>query len=193
MSKALQALSALLGIAVAVPALAQSRYYEPPRRSANDNAFRLEIGGASLSSPGLYCPNGARGPCYDTSPFAWQALVIAGELDLAIGGGPLNVTFGARELAAPYYSGNPSIFEPSIGLTYRFLRRSQVQPRLGVGLGLLVGNDGNAGGSVRLDGGLSLFGHAPLGLAIDLILEVGAFGGYEISQVQLAIGPEFRF
>jgi len=193
-SKALQGAVAVLALAAAAPALAAPRPYGGPAYApATNNALRLEIGGATLSSPGIYCPNGSAGVCFNDSPFAWQALYLGGDLDLSLGGGPLALTLGARELAAPYYSGNPSIFEPTIGLTLKFLRHTAVEPRLGAGIGLLVGNDGNTGATFRLGGGLSLFANAPIGLALDLILELGEFGGYGVSQVQLAAGPEFHF
>jgi hypothetical protein len=193
-SKALLGAAAALGLAMASPALAAPRPYGGPAYyPATNNAFRLQVGGSTLSSPGIYCPSGNAGVCFDTSPFAWQALLLGGDLDLGLGRGPLSLTLGARELAAPYYTGNPSIFEPTAGLTLKLLRHTQVEPRLLVGVGLLVGNDGNAGATLRLGGGLSLFANAPIGLALDLVLEVGAFGGYEVSQVQLAVGPEFHF
>jgi len=195
MSKTLHALAFMAVLGTASPALAQYRpYYGRSYGSLPSNAIRLEIGGATLSSPGI-CTNSssAAGTCVDSSPFAWQALMLSGDLDLALGGGPLNLTFGAHELAAPYYSGNPSIFEPSAGLTFKFAPQSRVQPRLTLAGALLLGDDGNAGGAVRFGGGMTFFGRAPIGLAIDLLVDVGSFAGYEITTVSLGIGPEFRF
>jgi len=195
MTKTLRALLFLSVLGVAPPAFAQYRpnyysrgYYLP------SNALRLEVGGATLSSPGI-CTNGASqsGNCVDSSPFAWQALALSADLDLALGATPINITFGAHELAAPYYSGNPSIFEPSAGLVFKFTPQARVQPRLTLAGALLLGDDGNAGGAVRFGGGLSFFGRAPIGLAIDLLVDIGSFAGYEITEVQLALGPEFRF
>ncbi len=182
-----------LGLAAATPALAARPYYQPSYRSLFDNALRLQVGGASLSSPGIYCPSGSSGPCYDDSPFAWQALYLGGDVDVSLGGGPIALTVGARELAAPYYSGNPNIFEPSVGVSFRFVPRAPVEPRLMAGLGLLVASDGSTGGSLRLGGGLSFGGRGPLGLAVDLVFDLGELAGYRVTQVQLAVGPEFRF
>lgn len=194
MPRIVKTLLFVAGLGAATPALAQGRpYYAPSYPWAPSNALRLEIGGATLSSPGI-CTRGAAmsGSCVDSSPFAWQALALSGDLDLALGG-PLNLTLGAHELAAPYYSGNPSIFEPAIGLTFKFGQRTPVQPRLAVGGALLLGNDGSSGGALRLGAGLSFFGAAPIGFAVDLLVSIGSFAGYEVSQVELAIGPEFRF
>jgi hypothetical protein len=194
MSKTLYALLFLAVLGTATPALAQYQqpYYRP--YYLPNNAVRLEIGGATLSSPGI-CTNGASqsGNCANSSPFAWQALLLSGDLDLAFGGGPLNVTLGAHELAAPYYSGNPSIFEPSAGLTFKFAPQARMQPRLTLAGALLVGDDGSTGGAVRFGGGLTFYGRAPVGLAVDLIVDIGSFAGYEVTVVELALGPEFRF
>ncbi len=192
MTRILQALLLVGGLAASSPALAQSRGYygrQPAYMAPPNNALRLEIGGASIAA--RYCPDGNGGPCFSGDP--WEAFIISGELDLALGRGPISLTLGARELAAQYYSGNPSIFEPNVGLTFKFMRYAPVEPRLTVGAGLLIGNNGDNGGSLRLGGGLSFFGYAPLGLAIDLIFDFGELGGVGISQVQLAIGPEFHF
>ncbi len=192
-TKLSQVLSLMAGLGMATPALAQYRLY-PAYRELPSNALRLEIGGATLSSPGI-CTSGAAnsGSCVDTSPFAWQALTLSGDLDLALAGGGLNLTFGAHEVAAPYYSGSPSIFEPSVGVTFKFRPYAPVQPRLTGAVALLLGNDGNTGATVRLGGGLSFFGRAPVGFAVDLLLDIGSFAGYQITQVQFAVGPEFRF
>jgi len=188
-------LAGALAALAAAPALAAPRGYYAPSyyRPAPDNALRLEVGGASISSPGLYCPNGALGGCVNDGPFGWSALSLGGELDLGLGGGPVALTLGARELAAPYDSGAPNVFEPSIGLTFRFLRHQPVQARLGIGAGLMLANDGTTGGAVRFGAGLSLFATGPVGLAIDAVVDVGRLGGYGVTQLQLSAGPEFHF
>jgi hypothetical protein len=195
--KTLPLLLVAAGLLAETPAFAQHRFHHgrsPLARDLPDNALRLEIGGATLSSPGI-CVDG--GPysdaCADTSPFAWQALVLGADVDLALGQGPLNLTLGAHELTAPYYSGNPNIFEPTLGFTFKFGQRSPIQPRLTLGGSALFAEDGHVGGAARLGGGLSFFGPMPFGLAIDLLIDVGSLAGYSITQVQLAIGPELRF
>ncbi len=194
MSISSKALLGALAIAAATPALAGPRgYYAPPYQPASDNALRIEVGGASISSPGLFCPNGRAGGCSQELPFDWQALAIGGELDLALGRGPVALTLGAREIAAPQESGNPSIFEPYIGLSFRFLRYQPVQPRLSVGAAFMLGNDDSTGAALRLGGGISFFANAPVGLAIDAMVDLGRFGGFGVSQVQLTAGPEFHF
>ena len=188
MKRALQALFVLSGLALATPALAQSRGYHggPPRyRSYPNNALRLEIGGATLATEDC-----AGGPCFANNH--WGALVFGGDFDLGLGG-PINLTLGAREVAASSFSGNPSMFEPSVGLTFKLAPYAPVVPRLGAGLAVLVGDNGDSGAALRLGGGLSFFGYAPIGLAIDLVFEVGQLGGITITQGQLLIGPEFRF
>ena len=193
-SKAKVLLGALAALA-AVPALAAPRYgyYQPQYSYGPNNALRLEVGGASISSPGFYCPNGALGTCVNDGPFGWQALSLGGELDIGLGNGPVALTLGAHELAASIESGAPNVFEPSIGLTFRFMRYQPVSARLTVGAGLMLGNDGSTGGSLRFGGGVTLFANGPVGLAIDASVDLGRFGGYGVSQFQLAAGPEFHF
>lgn len=191
MTKSRAVLSAL-ALLTAVPAAAAPRYsrVSPYEFSVPDNALRLEIGGATLSSNGLYCPAG--GPCFQDSAFQWDSLAIGGDLDIGLGRSPLAFTMGVHELAARDAFA-PNILEPTIGVTARFLRHQVVQPRIGIGAGLMVGNDGNTGGSFRIGGGLSLFANAPVGLAVDLMVDLGYFADYRVTQVQLAIGPEFHF
>jgi hypothetical protein len=193
-----KALVAALAILAAAPALAGPRgygYYRPAYEPASsDNSLRLEIGGASISSPGLFCPNGQAGACVQDLPFDWQALAVGGELDIGLGrGSPVALSIGAREIAARMESGNPSIFEPYVGLTFRFLRYQPVQPRFSVGAAFMLGNDSSTGAALRIGGGLSFFATAPVGLAIDAMADFGRFGGYGVSQVQLTAGPEFHF
>ena len=188
MTRTLQALLLLVGLAAATPALAQSRgYYGGPQRYRTypNNALRLEIGGATVATEEC-----GGGPCFDNT--RWGALVFGADFDLGLGG-PVNLTLGAREVASSSFSGNPSIFEPSIGLTFKFARFAPVEPRFGAGLAVLVGDNGDSGAALRVGGGLSFFGYAPIGLAIDLALEIGQIGGITISQAQFLIGPEFRF
>ncbi len=192
MTRILQALFLAGGLLASSPALAQSRgYYRrpPPYAPPPRNALRLEIGGASLSS--RYCPDGYAGTCFSSDP--WGALLVSGDLDLALGRGPIYLTVGARYLAAQYYEGDPSIFEPAVGITFKFIPYAPVSPRLNAGLGVLIGNNGDAGASFRLGGGLSFLGASPIGFAVDLMFDFGRLGGVGISQVQLAIGPEFHF
>jgi hypothetical protein len=118
---------------------------------------------------------------------------VSGDLDLALGRGPIYLTVGARYLAAQYYEGDPSIFEPAVGITFKFMPYAPVSPRLNAGLGVLIGNNGDAGASFRFGGGLSFLGASPVGLAVDLMFDFGRLGGVGVSQVQLAIGPEFHF
>src|ERR671926_802920 len=114
MTKA-KALLGALALLSAAPAAAARPYYAPsyyaPQR---DNALRIEIGGATISSPGIYCPNGPTGTCFNDGPFGWQALSLGGALDFGLGGSPLALTLSANELAAPYDTGAPSIFEPAV-------------------------------------------------------------------------------
>jgi hypothetical protein len=160
-------------------------YYAPPQ-----NAVRLQIGGVALSTPvgylcdAYYC---------DTVHDSWSALALGGDLDLAIGRGLLNFTIGAHELFAERHSGYPDIFEPSVGLTFKFLRRTQIEPRISVGMGLLFAETGDAGASFRLGGGVTFFGNAPVGLALDVVFDAGRVGGADLTQAQFLIGPEFHF
>ena len=178
----------------AVPAQAAPRgYYPPPQpyyQAAPQNAIRLQIGGSSLSSPaGVLCDPFY---CYAASD-QWSALTLGGDVDLALGRGFLNLTMGARELIASHASGYPNILEPSVGVTFKFMPGAPVQPRLGVGVGLLFDNNGDSGASLRLGGGLTILANAPVGLAVDVTLDVGRLSGYDLTQVQFAIGPEFHF
>ena len=187
MTTALKALLLMVGLVAASPALAQSRgYYGSPQRyrAYPENALRLEVGGASLG-----VEDSAPAPFYNVR---WGAFVFGGDFDLNLGG-PVNLTLGAHEVASSSFSGNPSIFEPAAGLTFKFGRNAQVQPRFGAGLALLFASSGDDGAALRLDGGLSLYGYAPIGLAMDLVFEVGQLGGITITQAQFLIGPEFRF
>jgi len=160
-------------------------YYQPPQ-----NALRLQIGGASLSSPaGVLCDPFACSAVSDQ----WSSLMLGGDLDLALGRGFLNLTVGARELFASHASGYPNILEPSVGLTFKFMHGAPVQPRLGVGVGFLFDDNGDSGASLRLGAGVTFLANAPVGLAVDFTLDVGRLSGYEVTQAQFAIGPEFHF
>ena len=173
----------LIALALAaVPAQAAPRGYYPQSQPSYEappqNALRLQIGGASLSSPaGVLCDPFV---CQVASD-QWSALTLGGDLDLALGRGFLNLTVGARELLASHGSGYPNILEPSVGVTFKFMPGAPVQPRLGGGVGFLFDNTGDSGASLRLGGGLTLLANAPVGLAVD------------VTQVQFAIGPEFHF
>jgi hypothetical protein len=188
-------LLAAVALAAAVPATAQAQrrggYYPPPPRyyePAPQNAVRLELGGATLN--GVTCDPSY---CYDTGN-DWSAFMLGGDVDLALGRtGLLNLTVGARELFSGHHSGYPNIFEPNVGLTFKFMRRMPVQPRLTVGAGFLFDSDGDSGASFRFGGGVTLFADAPVGLAIDLVLDVGRLSGYDVTQGQFSIGPEFHF
>jgi hypothetical protein len=190
-----KALLGALALSAALPAAAAPRgYYAPSYYApATDNALRLEIGGASLSSPGVYCPNGPRGGCVDDGPFGWGSLSLGGALDIGLGSSPVAFTIAMHELTASYESGAPSIFEPSFGLTFRFLRSQPTQLRLGIGVGLLFAENGDTGAALKLGAGLSFFASSPIGLALDFGLDLGRWAGYGVSQVQLAVGPEFHF
>jgi len=178
----------------AVPAQAAPRgYYPAPQpyyEAPPQNALRLQIGGASLSSPaGVLCDPFACSAVSDQ----WSSLMLGGDLDLALGRGFLNFTVGARELLASHASGYPNILEPAVGLTFKFMRGAPVQPRLGVGVGFLFDNNGDSGASLRLGAGVTLLANAPVGLAVDFTLDVGRLSGYDVTQAQFAIGPEFHF
>jgi hypothetical protein len=191
MMKPMKLLAALLSLAAASPALA-ARYAPAPRGYGawSQNAVRLEVGGATLSAPALYCgPNG--NGCF-VDAYQWNALLLGGELDLGVSR-HVAITLGARALSAPYYTGDPSIFEPSVGVTFKFLRGGVIEPRLAVGVGLLAANNSEVGSSFRIGGGLSLFADGPVSLALDLMLEHGTLGGQTVNQAQFGIGPEFRF
>ena len=164
------------------PAPAPS-YYAPP-----ENAVRIQIGGVGLSTPNGYVCNGF----YCTTD-SWSALALGGDVDLAIGRGLMSFTIGAHELFAEQNTGYPNIFEPSAGLTFKFLRGTPIVPRLTVGMGLLLAEGGNYGASFRLGGGLTFLANAPIGIALDLVFDGGRVGGTDITQAQLLIGPEFRF
>ena len=149
--------------------------------------MRFEIGGAELYS-GSYCDRAA---CYGSA--SWGALLLGGDVDVGLTR-PVALSIGVRELLAQGRYYNPNVLEPSIGVTFRFPHRGVVQPRLGLGIGILLGSDdvGN-GAALRLGGGLSFFPSHPVGLALDLALEVGGFAGAAFTQVQLALGPEVHF
>lgn len=184
----------LFALALAAAGAAQAAprgYYPPPSYYAPpQNALRLQIGGAGLSTPtGYLCD-----PYYcSTVSDSWSALALGGDLDFALGRGIVNFTIGAHELFAQHASGYPNIFEPWAGLTFKFLRGAEVQPRLSVGLGLLFAEGGNSGASLRAGGGVTLFANAPVGLAVDLVIDGGRVGDADLTQVQFLIGPELHF
>lgn len=184
-----------LALAAAGSAQAAPRgYYPPPPNyyAPPQNAVRLQIGGVALSTPvGTLC-DAYSGYCTTFSD-SWSALALGGDLDLALGRGLVNFTIGAHELFAERNSGYPDIFEPSVGVTFKFLRRSPVEPRVGVGMGLLFAEGGDTGASFRLGGGVSFFADAPVGLALDVVFDAGRIAGADVTQAQLLIGPEFHF
>lgn len=189
MTRALQALFLTVGLAAASPALAHSHGHYgaapyQPYPAYPENALRLQIGGGSLAV------EDSAGPLFENT--RWGALVFGADFDLNLGG-PVNLTLGAREAASSSFSGNPSIFEPAVGLTFKFGRWAPIQPRLTAGVAGLFASSGDDGAALRLGGGLSFFGRAPIGLAMDLVFEVGQIGGITFTQGEFLIGPEFRF
>jgi hypothetical protein len=180
-----------LALAAAGTAQAAPRGYYPPSQTyyaGPQNAVRLQIGGVGLATP-----NGYVCDAYYCTYDSWSAMSLGGDLDLALGRGLISFTVGAHELFAERHSGYPDIFEPSAGLTFKFLRGTPVEPRFGVGLGFLFADGGETGASLRLGGGVTLFAHAPIGLALDLVLDLGRLNGTELTQAQFLIGPEFHF
>src|SRR5512138_15375 len=180
MKRPLQALFLVLGLAAASPALAQSRgYYGAPRYRPYpvypENALRLQIGGAGMGV------EDAAGPEFANTH--WGALMLGGDFDLNLGG-PVNLTIGAREALSSSFSGNPSVFEPAAGFTFKFARWAPVQPRITLGVAGLFASNGDDGAAARFGGGLSFFGRAPLGLALDLVFEVGQLGGVTFTQAE---------
>jgi len=201
MVRPLQALFLAAGLAAAFPASAQyGGYYGPPPRSypryqpyqpqyqpPPQNALRLEVGGATMVA--RYCPD--PGNCFSGDP--WGALTLDANVDLGLGRGPVALVLGVREALAPYYTGAPSIFEPWVGLSFKFLRNPVLEPRLVVGGAVMIGDNNDVGGSFRIGGGLSFFNFSRIGLAVDLMVDIGRLGDVTVTQVQLALGPEFRF
>lgn len=189
MTRTLQALFLVVGLAAASPALAQHRgYYGGPRYQPYpaypENALRLQIGGAGLGV------EDTAGPQFANT--RWGALLLGADFDLNLGG-PVNLTLGAREALSSTFSGNPSVFEPAAGVTIKFARWAPVQPRLSFGVAGLFASTGDDGAAARFGGGLSFFGPAPIGLALDVVFEVGQLGGVTFTQGEFLIGPEFRF
>lgn len=190
MSSLTRTLVVALALAGAGAAQAAPRGYYGSYSYGPENAVRLQIGGVGLSTPSGYLCD----PYYcSTVSDTWSALSVGGELDLALGRGFVNFTVGAHELFAERSAGYPNIFEPSAGFTFKFLRHAPVEPRLHVGMGLLFAETGDAGASLRVGGGLTLFADAPVGLAFDLVIDAGRVGGADLTQAQFMVGPEFHF
>jgi len=177
---------ALLG---AVPAAAQRRggYW------GGDDVLRLQIGAASLST-GYYCGRDAFGNrVCGYSPFSYGAFVAGADYDIP-SGRSTSITLGAHLIAAGPYNSNYAslvLLEPSIGVTWKFGGlRAPVVPRLGVGVGVYLGSQ--FGGALRLGGGLAFRMSPAVDLGMDVTLEVGALGGYGLTNAVFTIGPEIH-
>lgn len=184
--KAIALAGALLG---AAPAAAQYR----GAYRGGDDVLRLQIGAASLSS-GYYCGRDAFGNrVCGYSPFSYGAFVAGAEYDMASGRGP-SITLGARLIAAGAYNASYSslvLIEPSIGVTWKFGGlRAPVVPRLEVGVGVYLGSQ--FGGALRLGGGIAFRMTPKVDLGMDVALEVGALGGYGLTNAVFTIGPEIH-
>jgi hypothetical protein len=185
-ARAIALAGALFG---AAPAAAQHR----GAYGGGDNVLRLEIGAASLSS-GYYCGRDAFGNrVCGYAPFSYGAFVAGAEYDMAAWRGP-SITLGARLIAAGAYNAYYSsllLVEPSIGLTWKFGGlRAPVVPRLGVGLGAYLGSQ--LGGALRLGGGIAFRLAPAVDLGMDVAIEIGALGGYGLTNAVFTLGPEIH-
>jgi hypothetical protein len=158
------------------------------------NTLRVQLGLAS-GNGGMYCDDYyyRRRYCGDYGPYRYQSFVLGAEYDINWRGN-LYFTVGGRILAAPYYYARAFVIEPDIGLTYKFTGlKAKIEPRVAAGIGLLIGGYGGIGASLRLGGGASFFTDSKVGLAADLMFDLGGYAGYPLSTIQLTVGPEFRF
>ncbi len=172
---------------------AEARPRSAPVQSARlegDDALRLQVGFAGASG-GAFCPYGPGGPCaYDYAPFHDSWFVVGADYDHRLSGG-LSLNVGAHLLAAPYLYSDALAVEPSVGITYAFRHLSvPIVPRLSAGIGLYLGSA--AGAALRLGAGATFAVTPRVGLAADLVLEAGSYGGYGFSALQVLFGPEFR-
>lgn len=184
--KAIALAGLLLG---AAPAAAQHR----GGYGYGDGVLRLEVGAASLSS-GYYCGRDVFGNrVCGYSPFSYGTFVAGADYDVTAGRGT-SITLGAHLFAAgPYnsYYSSLVLVEPSIGVTWRFGGlRAPVVPRIGVGVGLYLGNQ--FGGALRLGGGIAFRLSPAVDLGMDAVIELGALGGYSLTNAMFTLGPEFH-
>ncbi len=174
-----------VAITAAVPAAAQA--------GRRGNVLRTEIGAGQLST-GYYCAQDFLGNrICDWSPWGHGVFVLGASYDTPIGR-TANLTVGGRLLAGGSYGWGYSaatFLEPVVGVTWKFpLAQSPVELRAHTGLGLYLGSA--FGAALRLGGGLAVNLSPAVDLGFDLLLEVGALGGYGNTTFSFTLGPEFR-
>ena len=174
----------------------QERY---PTEQVANNVLRLSAGFSFLNEA-YDCWYYAYG--YGSCGYGYNAAFpnIGLETDLGISPG-LALTIGANVMWGSMNGINNTIWEPHVDLLLRGDRYSEVRGRLRLGLGVyaahasdpVLGSSGDTGAAVRLGAGLSFFNLAPVGLGLDVIFEAGSLGGYDVSTIQLMLGPELHF
>ena len=124
-------------------------------------------------------------------------LNLQGMNNISVG---FNVFLGTA--TATVYSGvnavsasrSATIWEPTVDYVAKFGPASQdTVGRFRVGGGMYIGPNAQLGGAFRIGGGASFLNSGRLGIGLDLVVEAGAYSGYWIGALQLAVSPEFHF
>jgi len=176
-----------------VAALAAAAGPAAAQAGRRGNVLRTEIGAGELST-GYYCARDVFGNrICDWSPWGHGVFVLGASYDRPIGGAA-NLTVGGRLLAGGSYGyaySAATFLEPVVGVTWKFpLQQSPVELRAHAGFGLYLGSA--VGAALRLGGGLALNLSPAVDLGSDLLLEIGALGGYANTTFSFTLGPEFR-
>ena len=203
-------------LAVTMPAAAQYTFTQPGQQPQPvqqlqlwNNVARVQLG-VSFFNSGYYNCNywGGYYPTYTCGSGSFVSYIpftVGPQVDLNLGG-MNNVSVGFNVFlgtaTGTLYSGNvaqsvsksATIWEPTVDYVAKFGPASQdTVPRFRVGGGMYIGPNSQLGGAFRIGGGASLLNSGRLGIGLDLVVEGGAYAGYWIGSLQLAVSPEFHF
>jgi len=200
------------GLAVAAPTGAQHTFGPPGQAPApsdvRNHVLRVNLGVSFFSAAWYTC--NYSGNAYEscTSGFFTSTVpFLAGpQVDLDLGGGMNSISAGVTvtigQTSNDSYSAdfqqfrtttNYAIWEPTLDYVGKFGPPTEdTVGRIRIGGGVYIGQNGKAGGALRLGGGLSLLNTHRFGIGLDVVLEGGIFGSL-VGGIQLMASPEFHF
>lgn len=120
----------------------------------------------------------------------------------------LNVSMGdyspfIGSVPAPGSAVQTTLWEPHLDYLFGFPGESTA--RIAAGLGVYVGTaaakapggpritSSSTGGAIRVGAGVSFFALSSVGIAVDVVTEVGWIGSTVVANIQLLVGPELHF
>ena len=199
------------GLAVAAPAAAQLTYGPPGQApgpsDVRKHVLRVNLGVSFFTAAWYTCDFGyAYWSCTSGSFTSTVPFLVGPQVDLDLGGGMNSISAGVSvtigKTSNDYYSADfqqlrtstsYTIWEPTLDYVGKFGPPTEdTVGRIRIGGGVYIGQNGKAGGALRLGGGLSFLNTHRFGIGLDVVLEGGLFGSL-MGGIQLMASPEFHF